>query len=58
MSNRINIIVPFTIMVIVLAVRWHVVVEYSIDPLENTGLCISAALSLLLSLNNLMKDSN
>ena len=57
MSNRINIIVPFAVMLIVLAVRWHVITEYSIDPVENAGLCSSALLSLLLSLFNLMKGS-
>ena len=58
MRKTINIIVPFAIMVIVLAVRWHVIVEYSIDPAENAGLCVTAALSLLLSLYNLMADNN
>ena len=57
MSNKTNIIVPFVVMVVVLGVRCHVVTEYSIDPVENTGLCVSAALSLLLSLYNLMKGS-
>lgn len=58
MGKELNIIVPFAVMVIVLGVRWHVLTEYSIDPVENAGLCVSAALSLLLSLFNLAKLSN
>lgn len=57
MGKKINIIVPFVVMVVVLGVRWHVVTEYSIDPVEDAGLCISAALSLLLSLFNIMKPN-
>lgn len=59
MSNetKINTIVPFAIMVIILAVRWYVIKEYSINPVENTGLCVTAVLSLLLSLFNLVKGN-
>ena len=55
MSNRINIIVPGIIMVVVLYVRWHVVAEYSIDPFEDGGLCTAAVLSLYMSLYKLIK---
>ena len=58
MSNRINIIVPGIIMVVVLYVRWHVIAEYSIDPFEDGGLCTAAVLSLCMSLLNLAKLSN
>ena len=57
MNNRINIIVPGIIMVVVLYVRWHVVTEYSIDPFEDAGLCTAAVLSLHMSLYNLMRGS-
>lgn len=57
MSNRINIIVPGIIMVVVLYVRWHVIAEYSIDAIEDAGLCAAATAALLLSLFNLTKGS-
>lgn len=56
-GSKINSIVLFVIMVIILTVRWHVIHDYSIDRFEDAGLCITAALSLLLSLYNLMKGS-
>lgn len=57
MRNRINIIVPGIIMVVVLYVRWHVIAEYSIDPFEDGGLCTAAVLSLYMSLFNLTNRS-
>lgn len=56
-GSKINSIVLFVIMVIILTVRWHVITEYSIDPVEDAGLCATAALSLLLALFNLMKGN-
>ena len=56
-NTKINTIVPAVIMFAILVVRWHVIAEYSIDPFEDAGLCITAALSLLLSLYNLMKGN-
>lgn len=58
MRDKINTVVPFTFMVIILAVRWHVVTEYSIDAIEDAGLCAAATAALLLSLFNLAKLSN
>lgn len=57
MSNRINIIVPGIIMMVVLYVRWHVIGEYSIDAIEDAGLCAAATAALYMSLYNLMKGS-
>ena len=56
-NTKINTIVPAVIMVAILVVRWHVIAEYSIDRFEDAGLCSTAALSLLLSLYNLMKGN-
>lgn len=56
-ESKINSIVLFVIMVAILVVRWHVIREYSIDRFEDAGLCITAALSLVLSLFNLTEGN-
>ena len=58
MRDKINTIVPAIVMVIVLGVRWHAVTGYSIDAIEDMGLCAAATAALLLSLFNLAKLSN
>lgn len=57
MRDKINTIVPAIVMVIVLGVRWHVIAEYSIDGIEDMGLCAAATAALLLSLFNLTNRS-
>ena len=56
-GSKINSIVLFVIMVIILTVRWHVITEYSIDPVVDAVFCATAVLSLLLALFNLMKGN-
>lgn len=58
MRDKINTVVPAIVMVVVLGVRWRVIAEYSIDGIEDAGLCAAATAALLLSLFNLAQLSD